>query len=190
MSELERITSLWTQLHDPVSGLPSSALFYDRVRQAMLIARREGLTPVLMLMSIDVLEGEGGRELDPGRRHELTNEVADRLITGIRSSDSAGRVGQGTFGVLLPHSMDEGVALVAGRLMVSMLRPLGIPHSMVLVRTSVGVAVAGESGPIDEASLFAQAGEALSIAESKGGGFEAYASAESQEWLDQARGAA
>lgn len=199
MHELAPIRDAWGQMHDPLTGMPVAGLFYDRVHRALLVGRREHLQVVLMLLDIDLAHRSSAGEpggLDAGQRDELLSGISGRIVASLRVSDSGGRIDAGggghqrpTFGVMLPHSLEEGVPLVAGRIMVNMLRPFTVAGHALLVRSSVGIAVAPdpESPAVDTDTLFGQAREALEMARLKGGGFEAYSSQASQDLLERAQ---
>lgn len=178
----------WQAMHDPLTGLPGRGLFYDRVQKALLVAGREELLVSLMVLHIDADQDGQHGPIDVEQRKLLLREVADRLTASMRTSDSAGRIDQEHFGVLLPHSEEEGASIVAGRIMVQLLRPVLLDDLAISMRCNVGVAVAThQATPIEAFELFARASEAIESARQRGGGFAAYDSPESRELLDSMR---
>ena len=89
-------------LHDGLTGLPNRTLFYDRIRQAILTAGREGGRVAVMMMDVDRF-----KEINDTLGHHvgdaLLEELARRLQNVLRTSDTVARLGGDEFGLLLPQ---------------------------------------------------------------------------------------
>lgn len=102
MQELERSRAALREeaTHDPLTGLANRRLFYDRLQQAIRHAHRFGGKVGILYVDMD-------RFKDINDRHghhvgdAVLTEVAQRLTSGIRDSDSAARLGGDEFAVLL-----------------------------------------------------------------------------------------
>ena len=160
-------------LYDLETGLPKRALFCDRLHRALLLARREDLRVSLMLVELDAAD-LALPERSTDDRTLLVAEVGTRLTGALRASDSAGRLEPCLFAVMLPHAKEDGVPLVAGRIVVSLMKPFELGGSEVQVRTSVGIAFCDDPDVTGPGELLAQAFEAMGVARSKGGGFEVH----------------
>ncbi|MBV9285549.1 MAG: diguanylate cyclase, partial [Acidimicrobiia bacterium] len=103
-------------LHDPLTGLPNRALFLDRLRHALVRAKREGALTAVLFIDLDrfksvndTLGHEGGDRLLLG--------VADRVPAVIREGDTLARLGGDEFVVLCEALEDsDDAVVVAGRI--------------------------------------------------------------------------
>ena len=86
--------------HDPVTNLPNRALFVERVRHAIGRARREQRELGVMFLDIDDFKTIND-SLGHGAGDAALIDVAKRLSSSIRTSDTAARFGGDEFVVLL-----------------------------------------------------------------------------------------
>ncbi|MDO8184006.1 EAL domain-containing protein [Conexibacter sp. JD483] len=136
-------------LHDALTGLPNRVLFEDRLGLALTRARRRGTQTAVLFLDVDrfklVNDTLGHRAGDA-----LLREVAQRLRTAVRASDTVARFGGDEFAVLCEELNDERDALrVANSLHAALSVPceLGgdggdLGSESLVLSTSVGVAVA------------------------------------------------
>ncbi len=135
-------------LHDALTGLPNRVLFEDRLGLALTRARRRGTQTAVLFLDVDrfkiVNDTLGHRAGDA-----LLREVAERLRTAVRASDTVARFGGDEFAVLCEELSDERDALrVASSLHAALSVPcqlagdLGGEAESLVLSTSVGVAVA------------------------------------------------
>jgi diguanylate cyclase (GGDEF)-like protein len=87
-------------LTDELTGLPNRVLFRDRIDRAINLARRENARSAVMIVDIDRFKDVNDTL---GHRHGdlLLKEVAARLLTSVRDSDTVTRLGGDEFGILL-----------------------------------------------------------------------------------------
>ena len=86
--------------YDPLTGLPNRLLFHDRLRQAIVRARRGEHAVALLFLDLDnfkVLNDTQGHEM--GDR--LLRQVARRLVASLRETDTVARLGGDEFVVVL-----------------------------------------------------------------------------------------
>lgn len=98
--------------YDPLTQLPNRRLLNDRLNQAMTSSKRSGLYCALMMLDLDNFKPLNDRS---GHRAGdlLLTELAGRLATCIRESDTVARVGGDEFAVLLSglaNERDESLA--------------------------------------------------------------------------------
>lgn len=86
--------------HDPLTGLANRSLVLDRVTAALAFARRDGTDVWLLYMDIDSFKEVNDR-LGHGVGDALLEELARRLRSCLRESDTVGRIGGDEFVVVL-----------------------------------------------------------------------------------------
>jgi diguanylate cyclase (GGDEF)-like protein len=86
--------------HDPLTGLANRRLFYDRLQQAIRVAHRYSGKVGILYVDLDRF-----KEINDRHGHHVGDavltEVAKRLTSSIRDSDSVARLGGDEFAVLL-----------------------------------------------------------------------------------------
>src|SRR5256886_14726006 len=97
---------------------PYTTLFRsDRAEQAFEVAKRSKSSVALLLMDLD-----GFKDINDAYGHHvgdvLLQEVAIRLRTGLRASDTVARLGGGEVAILLPESDRTRAPALAKRLPV------------------------------------------------------------------------
>lgn len=139
--------------YDSLTNLPNRALFFDRLRQAVIHARREHELLALMFVDLDKFKSVN----DTLGHHVgdlLLKEVALRLRTCIRESDTAARIGGDEFVVLLPSIQAERDAIaVAEKILEAVTAPCELDGHEVRIGVSIGIAVYPAHGKNDEALL-------------------------------------
>ncbi|HET7317724.1 MAG TPA: diguanylate cyclase, partial [Nitrospirota bacterium] len=87
---------------DAATGLPTKAIFFDRLTQALTLAKRKQRSLAVMFISFDSLklinDNLGQRFGD-----QLLKTVSERLVSCLRVSDTVARPGSNEFMVLLPE---------------------------------------------------------------------------------------
>ena len=126
---------------DTLTGLPNRVLVMDRLRQALIHARRVGGQVGLLFLDLDrfklVNDTLGHRAGD-----QLLKEVARRLQQTVREQDTVGRLGGDEFTVILPDlSSPTSAANVAGKIIDTLALPVSIDGQDIVVTTSIGIAV-------------------------------------------------
>ncbi len=102
MTQLERSRAALhvEATHDPLTGLANRRLFYDRLRQAIRHALRYGGKVGILYLDLDRF-----KDINDQHGHHVGDavltEVAKRLTSSIRDSDSVARLGGDEFAVLL-----------------------------------------------------------------------------------------
>jgi diguanylate cyclase (GGDEF)-like protein/PAS domain S-box-containing protein len=101
--------------HDALTGLINRREFENRLNEALLAARNQGNTHVLLYLDLDqfkLVNDTCGHQA--GDR--LLKQITGLLQTRIRSSDTIARLGGDEFGVLLQDCTAERAALIADTL--------------------------------------------------------------------------
>ena len=133
-------------LHDALTGLPNRTLFHDRVEQALRAARRAGGGVCVMLIDLDRFK-EVNDTLGHMSGDVLLREVAQRLRTPVRESDTVARLGGDEFGVLATGIATQTDALVlAEKLREALSAPIIVGGLALEVESSIGIALAPDHG--------------------------------------------
>lgn len=144
----EREESITFQaFHDALTKLPNRLLFRDRLDQALSQAKRHRQrTPAVMFLDLDRF-----KEINDTFGHDagdmLLKEVAARLRSCVRSSDTVARLAGDEFTVLLPEIGDEISAnAVAEKILSEMQKPIDLGPESRVVTTSIGIAMYPRDG--------------------------------------------
>ena len=157
-------------LHDPLTGLPNRALFLDRLgRSVERVKRHPGHAFAVLVIDLDrfklVNEGLGHAVGDL-----LLQQVGRRIASCLRPEDTAARLGNDEFAVLLEEVLDASDASrVAGRIQQEVRKPLDLVGHEVFTSVSVGIAMSltGYQGPEE---VLRDADRAMSRAKARGRG--------------------
>jgi diguanylate cyclase (GGDEF)-like protein/PAS domain S-box-containing protein len=128
-------------MHDPLTGLANRSLFNDRLQHAL--ERRARTHGYVGVMIIDL---DGFKNINDGLGHlagdGLLMAVADRFRTSLREPDTIARLGGDEFAILV-DDLDAAnqAAVVAQRVLDSLVEPLPLSDQKVAIGASVGIAI-------------------------------------------------
>jgi diguanylate cyclase (GGDEF)-like protein len=155
--------------HDMLTGLPNRLLFGDRLRQALLAAQREEHRLALIFFDLDKFKPVNDR-YGHAVGDLLLQQIATRLRTILRASDTLARLGGDEFVVLLPRVAGTGDARkVAEDILRELNRPFMTEGFTLYISASLGVAVYPD-GALDANSLLRNADAAMYEAKLHGRG--------------------
>ncbi len=146
-------------MHDPLTELPNRTLLVERLKQNIYLAKRNEKHVAFLMLDLNNFKEVNDTLGHPIGDH-LLNEVAKRLPTALRKSDTVGRLGGDEFGIVLPESEAENAIEVANKLIASLEPSFEIEGQTLTVGASIGVALYPEHGE-DEASLIRHADIAM-----------------------------
>tara|TARA_R110002049_G_scaffold248417_1_gene422918 strand:- start:395 stop:1885 length:1491 start_codon:yes stop_codon:yes gene_type:complete len=146
--------------HDVLTKTPNRNLLRDRLHRALLNAKRNSLKLALMFIDIDKF-----KQINDTLGHDIGDlvliEVAKRIKSCLRESDTAARIGGDEFVVLLPIIADaEDAKVVAEKIRQSVMRNFALNGRNLDVSTSIGIAIYPEHG-LDEETLMRHADVAM-----------------------------
>jgi diguanylate cyclase (GGDEF)-like protein len=139
----EKIDELeYRALHDPLTDLPNRSLILDRAGHALARARRMDVPVSALFVDVD-----GFKLINDRYGHkagdEILRQVAARLRTVLRESDTVGRIGGDEFVMLVDLTgLNTAPELVAERILDVLRQPMELaspPRAPVSVTASVGV---------------------------------------------------
>lgn len=126
--------------YDELTGLANRALLQDRLKTTLARARREHGR-----MSLLYLDLNGFKQVNDTFGHAtgdlLLQEVARRLVTCVRESDTVARIGGDEFVVLLEHiDLPEHALKVAQKIRETLGEPLLVDGARLNMLPSIGIA--------------------------------------------------
>ncbi|HEX3213795.1 MAG TPA: EAL domain-containing protein, partial [Actinomycetota bacterium] len=160
--------------HDSLTSLANRALFKDRVDHALKRTKRQ--TPSVAVLFLDL---DGFKEVNDSLGHaagdRLLIQVAERLHSCVRPSDTVARFGGDEFAVLIEDASDDiDVVQVADRVLEGLRQPFEVNGRELHVRGSMGIARM-ESDVDGADQLLRNADLAMYRAKAAGqGGYERY----------------
>ena len=132
--------------HDALTGLANRTLFRDRLDTALRQATRSGRTLAVMILDLDrfkVVNDTLGHAVGD----QLLRQVAQRLQTVTRESDTFARLGGDEFALLLPEIASAEDAEAIGRKVVGAMRTaFALGERELFATTSIGIAVFPQHG--------------------------------------------
>jgi diguanylate cyclase (GGDEF)-like protein/hemerythrin-like metal-binding protein len=137
---LEQESIAYMAHYDELTGLPNRALFYDRLKQSLVIAKRNKTNVFLLFLDLD-----GFKSVNDSLGHRsgdiLLKQVAQRVVSCVRESDTVGRMGGDEFTVLLNDAdSHERVSEIALKIIGSLRTPFDLEGNQVQIGVSIGVA--------------------------------------------------
>src|SRR3989454_4548125 len=161
-------------LHDALTGLPNRSLFGDRLRQALLAARRNQNMFGVLLLDLDRFK-DINDALGHDRGDTLLQEVTARLRGVLRATDTIARLGGDEFAVLTTDAKHpDDVVATARKILAALEGPFAIADQMVETGASIGIALYPVHGD-DPTTLLRRADVAMYVAKRSGGGHAVYA---------------
>ncbi|MRR54636.1 MAG: diguanylate cyclase [Deltaproteobacteria bacterium] len=126
---------------DSLTGLPNRRLFFDRVGQSLLNAKRQEHLVGLLYLDLDRF-----KEVNDSFGHAvgdlLLKEVSERLAQALRLSDSVARMGGDEFTVILTKIVEpDDAAIVAQRIVGSLSKPFMLDGHPVSIGVSIGIGI-------------------------------------------------
>ncbi|MGZ4461316.1 MAG: EAL domain-containing protein [Gaiellaceae bacterium] len=154
-------------LHDGLTGLPNRTLFYDRIRQALLAAERDGGRIAVAIMDLDRFK-EINDTLGHAAGDHVLREIGRRLQTSLRASDTVARLGGDEYGLLLPKQADSfETAHLMEKLVAAIAPPIDLEELPLSVEGSIGLAFYPDHG-LDVEELVQRADVAMYMAKQQG----------------------
>jgi diguanylate cyclase (GGDEF)-like protein len=127
--------------HDELTNLPNRHLLLDHFNLAVALAERHGQHAALLLLDLDRFKHVNDT-LGHSVGDKLLQQVAQRLRTCIRASDTACRYGGDEFVVLLSDlPAKDSAVVVADDIRAHLAAPYLIDGAQITVSTSLGIAV-------------------------------------------------
>ncbi len=127
--------------HDPLTGLANRILFSDRLYMALKRALRTEKTVAVLILDLDNFKGVNDR-WGHAAGDTLLSQVAHRLQSLVRESDTVSRHGGDEFAILLsPLNCRDEAEQIATKIVSAFQNPFYLEAHEVMATVSVGVAL-------------------------------------------------
>ena len=126
--------------YDVLTGLPNRTLLRDRLGQLMATAHRDSSQFALLFLDLDrfkYINDSMGHSVGD----KLLQSVALRLQACVREGDTVSRIGGDEFIVLLREIDEQGVAMVADKLLETLATPYNLNGQEISTYASIGIAI-------------------------------------------------
>lgn len=138
---------------DSLTGLPNRPLFFDRLAQALVRARRRQQSLAVLFIDLDRF-----KSVNDTSGHDvgdmLLKQAAQRLRSCVREEDTIARMGGDEFTVILTDlEKPEHAALVCRKILACMTEPFVLKGQRFSIGCSIGIAVYPEDGKDSETLL-------------------------------------
>ena len=154
--------------YDVLTGLPNRALFYDRLRQAVVRAKREQAMVGLMFLDLDRFK-QINDTLGHAAGDRVLRVVAERLKGFLREVDTIARLGGDEFTVIIEGvSQPEQLSGVAEKIRNALGEPVSLDGREMSVSASIGITLYPRDGE-DIEHLIKNADIAMYHAKHRGG---------------------
>lgn len=139
--------------HDTLTGLSNRLAFRDRLRLALLAARREGQAVALFIIDLDDFKAVNDTH-GHAAGDSLLCEVARRMGQGMRASDTLARIGGDEFAIIQTSGdQPQAAEALARRLLAMMREPVLLEGRPRRMRLSIGIAISQAGETTDPARL-------------------------------------
>lgn len=127
--------------YDSLTGLPNRTLLMDRIQHGIDQAKRAKKSLALCFIDLDKFK-QVNDSLGHDVGDQLLQEVARRLRSTLRETDTIARLGGDEFVVLLEsYKNDDNISHVARKMLQSIGEPMQLGTHVVSVSPSIGIAV-------------------------------------------------
>lgn len=146
--------------HDALTDLPNRVLLFDRLKHALVGAKRHGRLLAVMFIDLDRF-----KNINDSLGHEagdqLLQQLSERLSRCIRDDDTVARFGGDEFVILLEDIASENdISEMASRLLDELILPFEIGDQQLYITASIGVSIYPNDGE-DSSTLLKNADVAM-----------------------------
>ncbi|MBR9867061.1 MAG: EAL domain-containing protein [Oceanospirillales bacterium] len=153
--------------YDTLTGLCNRHLFEDRLKHALALSDRSQTKTALLFIDLDRFKyvndtfGHCAGDL-------LLKQVAERITSCIRKSDTVARIGGDEFAVVIPElARVSDIEGIAQKILQSLVNPYQLEKNEAYISCSIGIAIYPDNGS-DSERLLLNADNAMYKAKQKG----------------------
>lgn len=146
-------------LHDSLTSLPNRALLQDRLEQSIQQAKRHSTNIAFILLDLDRFKNINDT-LGHAVGDQVLQEISQRLLNCLRTSDTVARLGGDEFAIICPDMDTSQINSFIEKVISEIEHPITINKQNMHVGASLGVSLFPENGQTAE-SLMRQADIAM-----------------------------
>jgi diguanylate cyclase (GGDEF)-like protein len=126
--------------HDPLTGLYNRVMFEERLQQSLMDGKRSGRKFALVIIDINQLQ-RVNHEMGPYIGDGLLKQMAQRLTSGLRETDSVARLEKDNFALMLEFSELQQITALVNKIYENVIRSYTVYGREVNINVSIGVAI-------------------------------------------------
>ncbi len=154
--------------HDRLTNLANRMLFFERLTQAKLQAKREHKLFALHYIDLDKF-----KQINDTKGHivgdHVLKAVAQRLENCVRETDTVARLGGDEFAIIQTNIEEKsGANMLAEKILEGFRKQVKVEKELVQVSLSIGFVLSNSTSDLHQ--LIKKADEAVYLAKNKGGG--------------------
>jgi diguanylate cyclase (GGDEF)-like protein len=154
--------------YDYLTDLPNRRLFNERLERAIQVASRNGKPLVVLFLDLDSFKMVNDT-MGHAQGDELLKEVAERLKSSLRKSDTVARIGGDEFLIIIQNIGDkQAVEVCLDKIISKFKEPFNLNNYELYITPSIGVVVYPTDGENTE-TLIKNADIAMYKAKERGG---------------------
>ena len=132
--------------HDPLTGLPNRTLFLDRLEQSVAQARRARTQVAVHLVDLDNFK-EINDAIGHSAGDRILKQMAERLRTTVRDTDTVARLGADEFAVIQGDLREtDGADILARKILSGFKKPLSLNGQAHNCSVTLGVSLFPSDG--------------------------------------------
>jgi diguanylate cyclase (GGDEF)-like protein len=160
-------------LYDSLTGLPNRVLLDDRLKKLIQDYQRDQRTFALAVIDLNKFKAVNDN-FGHDQGDELLCQVAERICSLLRTSDTASRIGGDEFVLLLNDVNEESCIHMCERIKSAVLTPYILREGEARIGLSIGIAMFPKHAK-DPVTLMRNADMAMYSIKTNGGGIQFYA---------------
>ncbi|MDB5937218.1 MAG: hypothetical protein JWQ01_4562 [Massilia sp.] len=153
--------------HDFLTDLPNRSLFRERLEHEIKHSARTGLPLALLFIDLDLFKEVNDR-LGHAAGDQMLQQVARRICTCVRDTDTVARLGGDEFTVILTDvTLPQHIETIAAEILEELRKPFQLQAGEAAISCSIGITVfPGDASSADE--LVRNADEAMYASKNAG----------------------
>jgi diguanylate cyclase (GGDEF)-like protein/PAS domain S-box-containing protein len=160
--------------HDTLTNLPNRSLFYDIVTHAIMLAKRERKSLVIIFIDLDdfkAINDEFGHVIGD----MILQEVSVKLKRCVRESDTVARLSGDEFTIALENiSNPEDALKIAEKILMKLSEPINVNQQRFSLNASIGISIYPKDGQDVESLIKAADAAMYAVKKTSKKGFKFY----------------
>lgn len=131
---------------DPLTGCCNRQMLQDRLKHGMQRSERTNQPLAVLVLDLDNFSHVNDR-LGHAAGDAIIRQVADRLRSALRVTDTVGRIGSDEFAIIVEEYLNPGNLMqVMKKITAALSEPFGVGSDSLLLGSSIGIATYPDAG--------------------------------------------